>query len=53
MEVETKQTKFRVIEKASKQVKGTYSTRKRARTAVDKFDNAYGCYAHTIVEVQL
>lgn len=53
MEVATKQTKFRVIEKASKQVKGTYSTRKRARTAVDKFDNAYGCYAHTIVEVQL
>ncbi len=33
-------------------VVGTYSTRKRARSAADRKDMAHGCYAHIVREVQ-
>jgi hypothetical protein len=47
----THMTKFQVVNSRTKEIKGTYSTKKRARRAVDKFDNEYGCYIHSIVEV--
>lgn len=31
---------------------GTYSTKARARSAVDRFDNAYGSYHHHIKEIK-
>lgn len=44
--------KFVVINhKTGMQVGGPYSTVGRARTALDKFDNEYGGYAHKIVPV--
>lgn len=29
-------------------VVGTYSTKKRARRAIDRLDNAYGAYVHSL-----
>lgn len=43
--------KYQVIDKVTKQVIGTYSTRKRASNKVDKLDNAYGCYRYRWIEV--
>ena len=39
---------FEVINRKTGQVVGTYSTKARARTAVDKKDNAYGAYIHSV-----
>ena len=43
---------FQVINQRTKQVVGNRKTRKAARRLVDKLDNAYGAYVHSIVEVQ-
>jgi len=43
--------KYQVINRTTSQVVGTYSTKQRARNAVDKKDNAYGGYAHFIREI--
>lgn len=39
---------FKLIARHSGQVVGTYSTVKRARAAQDRKDNEYGCYNHSI-----
>lgn len=39
---------YRVVFKVTGQVVGTYSTLKRARNAVDRKDNEYGAYGHSI-----
>ena len=42
---------FQVINTRTGLIVGTYSTVKRARSAVDRKDNEYGGYAHRVVEV--
>lgn len=44
--------KFQVRENGTDRVMGTYSTKARARSAVDRFDNAYGSYHHHIKEIK-
>ena len=39
---------FRLINIRTGLVVGTYSTRQRARAALDRKDNAYGAYVHRI-----
>lgn len=41
---------FQVINRKTGFVVGTYSTKQRARNAVDKKDNEYGAYVHSIRE---
>ena len=43
--------KFNLINIRTQAVVGTYSTKKRARAALDRKDNEYGAYVHRIVEV--
>lgn len=42
---------YQVINRKTNTIVGTYSTKQRARNAVDKKDNAYGAYVHSIREV--
>lgn len=44
-------TKFQLINIRTNAVVGTFSTKKRARSAMDRKDNEYGAYVHRIVEV--
>lgn len=44
---------FQVINTRSGAIVGTYSTKQRARNAVDRKDNAYGGYVHSVREVAL
>ena len=46
------ETRFQVVNIRTGEVVGTYGSRKRASTARDKKDNAYGGYAHTVREVK-
>ena len=39
---------YEVYNRNTKQVVGTYSSKQRARTAMDKKDNAYGAYVHGV-----
>lgn len=42
---------YHVIHKASGKVKSKCSTRARARNRLDKLDNEWGSYAHTIIKL--
>jgi hypothetical protein len=42
--------KFQVYNRRTGQIMGLYSTRERARSAVDRYDRAYGAYANGIRE---
>lgn len=44
---------FQVINYRTGAIVGTYSTKQRARNAVDRKDNAYGGYVHSVREVAL
>jgi len=44
-------TSYHVVNNRTGGVVGRYSTMKRARRAVDRHDNAYGGYAHSIRKV--
>lgn len=45
------ETKYQVRENGTDRIMGTYSTRKRARSAIDRFDNAYGAYHYHVKEI--
>lgn len=42
---------FQVVNTRTGAIVGTYSTKQRARAAVDRKDNEYGGYAHSVREV--
>lgn len=39
---------FQVIDRQTGRIVGTYKNRNRARTQVDKLDNAYGAYRYSV-----
>ena len=41
---------FQVIDRHTGKVMGVYSTRKRARSKVDKLDMEYGAYRYYVLE---
>lgn len=41
---------YKVINRNTQSVVGTYKTKEAARKARDKKDNAYGAYVHSVVE---
>lgn len=43
---------FKVIDKQTQQVMGTYATRNRARNKADKLDMEYGAYRYYVKEVK-